>query len=308
MENRAHYVLIGMFTLIVVAALLLFALWLGKVGLNKHYHHYRIVFAEAVTGLTAGSQVQYNGIRVGEVEQLRLDPKDPRKVLVRIEVAADTPVRTDTRAELGKMGFTGGALVQLTGGTPDAEALLPTDSDPVPVIRAKSSGMNNLLATGNRIAAKLDTILDRVDQVVSKQNVAHIDRTLANIDRTTRTLAAEREDLRALIRQAASASKRLDETLAKTNHLLDGPGQKTLADAQRAMASLAKTSKTLDQLLANNREALQSGLRGTDQLGPTLRQMRTTLRHLDQLTRKLQDAPAAYLLDRKRPAEFTPKH
>ncbi len=306
MENRAHYVLIGLFTLVVVALLLLFALWLGKIGINQHNHDYRIVFKQAVTGLSKGSQVQYNGIRVGEIRELKLDKKDPRKVLVRIEVDADTPVNTDTVASVGSMGFTGGALVQLSGGTSQSTPLLPSKGDPVPLIKAKKSGMSNLLATAGKIADKMNTIIDRLDQVVSKENIDHINSTLANIDKTTHTLAAERQNMRKLIRQATTASRRLDTALASANQLIDGPARQTLQEARKAMASLDETTRTLNQLLTDNRQSLQAGLQGTDQIGPTLRQMRTTLRRIDELTRKLKTAPAAYLLDRKHPAQFTP--
>jgi phospholipid/cholesterol/gamma-HCH transport system substrate-binding protein len=73
------------------------------------------------------------------------------------------------------------------------------------------------------------------------------------------------------------------------------------------MASLQQTTKTLNDLLAENRDSLQSGLRGVDQIGPTLRQLRATLHDIQQVTNQLQANPAAYLLGRDHPAEFTPK-
>ena len=86
METRAHHVLIGLFTVIVVAAALLFALWLAKSSSDRQFSDYEIVFNEAVSGLSQGSAVQYNGIKVGDVTQLKLDPQDPRKVLDRKSV------------------------------------------------------------------------------------------------------------------------------------------------------------------------------------------------------------------------------
>ncbi len=88
METRAHHVIIGLFTLVVGAGALLFALWLGKSNLDSSYDNYEIVFHEAVTGLSNGSPVQFNGIKVGEVTRLRLDDADPSKVLATIRVAA----------------------------------------------------------------------------------------------------------------------------------------------------------------------------------------------------------------------------
>src|SRR5690606_13238633 len=100
METRAHHVLIGAFTLLVVAAALAFVLWLAKSHTDQDYGVYDVVFNEAVTGLSKGGGVQYRGITVGEVTQLSLAPDDPRKVIARIRVAGQTPIKVDTHAKL----------------------------------------------------------------------------------------------------------------------------------------------------------------------------------------------------------------
>jgi phospholipid/cholesterol/gamma-HCH transport system substrate-binding protein len=308
METRAHHVLIGAFTLVVVALAVLFALWLGKTSLNRQYSYYDIVFTEAVTGLSKGSPVQYNGIQIGEVSQLKLDPKDPRKVLARIQVAADTPIKVDTRAKLGLLGLTGVAFVQLSGGAPTSQPLMPTPDNPVPQIKSETSALSALLASGSDVVTSINGILDRLGKIISEQNVARINSTLKSIDQTTSTLAAERDDLRTLIREAAAASKQLNQTLAGANQLVNGPGRQTLDHAAAAMASLQKTTQTLDELLTENQGSLQSGLRGVDQIGPALRELRSTLRDIHQITSQLQANPAGYLLGRDHATEFTPKH
>ncbi|HET7930631.1 MAG TPA: MlaD family protein [Rhodanobacteraceae bacterium] len=307
METKAHHVLIGAFTLVVVVLGVLFALWLARTSLSRQYNHYDIIFTEAVTGLSKGSPVQYNGIQVGEVSQLKLDPKDPRKVIARIQVAADTPIKTDTRAKLGLLGLTGVAFVQLTGGMPNSAPLMPSAEDPVPVIRSESSALTKLLESGGDVVTSLNGILDRLGKIVSQDNVDRINHTLKNIDQTTTALASERDDLRTLIAQAAQASKQLNETLAGANQLVNGPGRETLERAASAMASLQKTTQTLNQLLAENQGSLQSGLRGVDQIGPTLRELRSTVRDIHRITSQLQANPAGYLLGRDQATEFTPK-
>ena len=107
METKANYVLIGAFTLVVAAFLLLFGLWAAKFSSERDWREYRVVFTEPVTGLTEGSSVQYNGIAIGTVETLDLDPKDPRRVIAKLKVKAGTPVKVDTRAKLSITGLTG---------------------------------------------------------------------------------------------------------------------------------------------------------------------------------------------------------
>ena len=119
METRANHVLIGAFTLGVCLFAVLFALWMAKYTTEKAYAEYDVVFQEAVTGLSTGSQVLYSGISVGEVRALSLMKDDPRKVVARVRLSAETPVRTDTRAKLTMTGLTGVAVIQLSGGSPD---------------------------------------------------------------------------------------------------------------------------------------------------------------------------------------------
>ncbi|MEP7042966.1 MAG: MlaD family protein, partial [Dokdonella sp.] len=118
METRAHHVLIGAFTIGVFLLALVFVLWMSKSSVDRKFNDYEIDFSEAVTGLSTGGLVQYNGIKVGEVTQLRLAPDDPRKVIARVRLDASAPVREDTRAKLGLQGVTGLAFIQLSGGAP----------------------------------------------------------------------------------------------------------------------------------------------------------------------------------------------
>jgi phospholipid/cholesterol/gamma-HCH transport system substrate-binding protein len=98
LESKANYVLIGAFTLVTAILLLFFGLWAAKYSSERSWTEYAVVFNEPVTGLTEGSSVQYNGISVGTVESLRLAPDDPRQVLARLKLQADTPVKVDTKA------------------------------------------------------------------------------------------------------------------------------------------------------------------------------------------------------------------
>ncbi|MBL7590285.1 MCE family protein, partial [Escherichia coli] len=67
----------------------------------------RIVFSGSVGGLSRGSSVNFNGIKVGEVTDIRLAPQDPRRVLATIKVDPATPLRADTRARLDSAMLTG---------------------------------------------------------------------------------------------------------------------------------------------------------------------------------------------------------
>ena len=114
METKAHYILIGAFTLIIGFGLLLFGLWAAKYSSDRTWQNYKVVFREAVTGLSVGIPVQYNGIAVGSITKLSLAPDDPRQVIADVRIESNTPIKTDTRAKLGIYAKTG--LISLGEG------------------------------------------------------------------------------------------------------------------------------------------------------------------------------------------------
>ena len=315
METRASYVLIGAFTLLVFLGAFLFVLWIGKVSLEREWTYYDIVFNEAVTGLTVGGAVQYNGIQVGEVRKLSLAPDDPREVIAHVRLNGDTPVKTDTHARLTLLGITGVTVIQLSGGSPRAERLVPKPGETAARIVADESALQSLLASGQDVAMSANDVLMRVGRLLSDDNVRHIANSLENIDQVTGALAAQRDELRTLVAQLASASKNLDATLrhidglATTTHrVVDTQARRTLVLANAWLESAQRVVETANAILDRNREPLaRFGDDTLVQVGPAIVELRETLRALRAITQRLEEDPAAYVLGRERIKEFTPK-
>ncbi len=202
METRAHHVLIGLFSVIVIGAALLFGLWLAKSGSEGKFNYYDIVFNEAVSGLSQGSSVQYSGIKVGDVAFLRLDPQDPRKVWARIRVVASAPIKQDTTAKLALTGITGTSIIQLSSGTP-ASPMLEGKDGKIPVIVATPSPLTQLLSNGEDLMGNINQLIARFSNLLSEENTARISRTLDHLDQATGALSAERENVSAVMQQLA---------------------------------------------------------------------------------------------------------
>ncbi|TCV95735.1 phospholipid/cholesterol/gamma-HCH transport system substrate-binding protein [Luteibacter rhizovicinus] len=312
METRAHHILIGLFTVLVVVAGLAFGVWLAKTRSDQEWNYYDVVFNEAVTGLSKGGAVQYNGIRLGDVTQLRLDPDDPRRVLARIRVSGDTPLRKDTHAKLALTGVTGVAFIQLSGGSPGSPLIVGHDGE-VPLIVADPSPFARLLANGEDLVTNINQVAARANDLLSKDNVHHIEHMLEHLDKTTGVIADEREDIRDLIKQLTIASRQANATLAETqklvqnaNGLVQNQGKPTLESAQRAMASLEHTTASIDRLLNDNSDAINGGAQSLGDLAPALRDLRDTLNSLRSITRRLDENPSGYLFGRDKTKEFTP--
>lgn len=314
METRAHHVLIGAFAIGVFLLALGFVLWMSKSGSERAFHYYDIVFTEAVTGLTVGGTVQYNGIKVGEVSRLSLAPDDPRKVIARVRLDGSTPVRQDTRAKLALQGVTGLAFIQLSGGTPGSPPLLPTPDRPVPVIRSEESALSKLLASGSDVVTSVNDVLVRMNEVLSTQNVARISATLEHVDQLTGALAGQRQDMSRALSQMAEASGELRKTLAtidamaaSTHALVRDDARAVLKSTQAALDSVDKLAGSAGALVEDNRAAINNfSNQGLRQIGPTVTELRETLRSLKQLSDKLS-ASDSLLLGRDQPKEFQPR-
>ena len=308
METKANYVLIGAFTIIIAAALLLFGLWAAKYSSERSWQEYQVVFREAVTGLSVGSPVQYNGIAVGSITKLSLAPNDPRQVVAQIRVESSTPIKTDTRAKLAITSLTGPTIIQLSGGTPQAPALTSVDKREAPVIQTAPSALQNITDTANRI-------VERLDEVLSDKNVASIAATLQNLENISGSLANRDEGLQALIVSARDAAKKLDATLTTTNGAIERIDQNLvrqlpplLNKLDATLAKLDSAAGNADAILGENRAAINSFANdGLGQLGPTLTELRGLVRDLRRVSDRLEGNPTRYLLGRDAPKEFEPK-
>ena len=307
METRANHVLIGAFTLLVTILAFAFALGAANYSSNRKWDQYEVVFSEAVTGLGNGGIVQYNGINVGEVTKLRLDPKDPRKVVARIRLEHDTPVKIDTKAKLAFVGLTGVAQIQLTGGLPESPRLEPTPEQPIPRIPTTPSALQNL-------SAAADDLVERVRSILSDENIARISGTLDDIHQLSSSVAGQKDDIAALVKNLKDVSVTLNATLLKAQGSLDTIDKGVVqnlpeltAKLDRTLSSLEETAKNANGMLAENRQPLADfSQNGLGQIAPTLAELRVLVRDLRRISSRLDRNPAGYATGRTHPEEFSP--
>jgi len=310
METRAHHLLIGLFTVFAVGAALAFAMWLGAGSTNSGHATYDVLFDEAVSGLSKGSMVEFKGIRIGTVDDLRIDPTDPHLVRARIRVDAGAPIYSDTRARLHTASITGLSTIRLTEG--NGELLKPQPGE-IPVIPTELSSLGKLLDSSGDVILNANDVLVHLRTLFSERNLTHIERILNNLELTTGAFANGREDIRQALAQLSQASSQANTVLAEAsqlmqnaNRLIDVQGKNTLDSAQRSMAALEHTTQSLDKLLADNRTPLDTGFKSLAELGPAVTELRATLASLRMIARRLEERPADYLLGREPAREFKP--
>jgi phospholipid/cholesterol/gamma-HCH transport system substrate-binding protein len=253
METRANYALIGAFTLAVIVAAFGFVYWFSGGDKAQRRQPVRIVFSGAVSGLSKGSFVTFNGLRVGEVSDVGFVPEDPRRVVARVEVDRTTPIRTDTRARLEVQMLSGVAQIALIGGEPGAPPLTPAPGQPLPTIFADRSEFQDIIETARSLARRADEVLEKVDRIVT-DNEGSISRTLLNVERFSQALGENAPGIDRFLSQVGQAAERIGPLAAKLETLAGNADDLLKSVDRQRVARIVENVEGFTQSVAQNRQ------------------------------------------------------
>lgn len=178
METRANYVLIGLFTILSIIAAIIFTVWMGNAGVNRQGSQYDVVFEGPVRGLEIGGEVRFNGIKVGEVTDLRLSEQNPKDVIARIRVQPTTPVKTDSIAQLEPSGLTGSTYIQILAGSDGAKRMYARLGQSPPIITSQRGQLDRLLQDGEGVISTSLEAVARLNKLLDAENLANFSKTL----------------------------------------------------------------------------------------------------------------------------------
>lgn len=269
METRANYALIGAFTLAVIAAAFGFVYWLSGGDTSQKREAVRVVFSGSVSGLAKGASVQFNGIRVGEVTDVRLLPEDPRRVVAVMEVDRSTPIRTDTRARLEAALLTGVTNLALIGGDPAAPVLAARPGEGLPTILADSSGAGDVMETARNVARRADDILARIDKVVA-DNEGVLSRSLGNLERFSEALGQNAPGMGKFLDQVGQAATKIGPLAARLEVLTNDVDELVRAVDKKRIAKIVENTESFTQALGENRATINKILAETASLAQRL--------------------------------------
>jgi phospholipid/cholesterol/gamma-HCH transport system substrate-binding protein len=289
LENRAHYALIGIFTLAVLTAAFAFVWWFNLSRNGAQLVNVRLIFTGSVSGLSRGSVVRFNGLRVGEVTEISLMADDPSRVSATIAVDPLTPLKADTRARLEYSGLTGVAAVQLTGGTKTAPVLATPDGEGSPTIFADRSDFQDVLESVQRIAGRTDSLISRAEKLLADNEPA-IGSTLKNVETFSQALAENSQGVSAFLAAMGDAGNRISSLSVQLERLA------TDADAVLRGIDPASLNRTLGnienvtQTLADSRSAISTFLADASATAKQLSQSATRFDSVMAQTQQLTSA------------------
>jgi phospholipid/cholesterol/gamma-HCH transport system substrate-binding protein len=296
MEKNANYALVGLSSLILFIGLVIFVVWLARLRINAEYDLYDILFQGPINGLSQGGEVRFNGIKVGEVTKIALDRTNPTRVIARARVTSDVPIRTDSYATLEPQGITGVNYVQITAGTPSKRLLKDTVAPgEVPKLRTQRSALSDLLEGGGTVLTRTVEALDRVNRLLSDQNIKTVGAAISDAQAVT----AELRERKAIVADAQKSLQSIDAAateiaaLSKSSReLVDEDGKRTLANlaaaSEEAQAAAKDIRTMIGQLQGPTSDFATNGL---PQLTSSVESLQETAESLDALIRDIQANP-----------------
>ena len=290
METRASYVLVGSFVLGLVAAAIIFVLWLGRSDGGRNLVMYRVHFPGAVTGLAPGAAVRYRGINKGEVREVRIDPEHDEIIEVKIRVDADTPIYTDTVASLEVQGLTGSPFVQLKRSpkpSVEGKKVDPKDRDKF-IIEGESSGLERIFEEFPKAIASVTKLANEASALLNKENQERFASILKNAD----------TGLKAIGDLATKAQKPVEE-LGR----LAGVAEKAFGEFDKASQSVDRAGQSISSFMGDARTVVRENRRpiadfaatGLYEMSLFLTDMRKFVRTFDRLLTRVESDPSQFL-------------
>jgi phospholipid/cholesterol/gamma-HCH transport system substrate-binding protein len=303
MEARANYVAVGGFVLAVLAGILVATLWLARVQFQTQYQFFETHVAGPVSGLGVGAPVRLNGIDVGRVTKMALDPKDPRLVTLLLQVRDGIEIHSDSVASIESQGLTGVSYVEISGGTLGSPLLIAAEGQKYPQIASRPSSLQEVFDNAPELLSRLLIIADRLEAVLDGKNRSAIAETLVNIRDTTGMLSRRSKDIDQLIADAgttmhnlADSSATLKSTLANLDRT-SGKADGLIASANTTFDHATKLATDLDSLVQSSRPGLRDlTTNGTTQLTELLSEARRLVASLNRVSTGLERDPSRLLL------------
>jgi phospholipid/cholesterol/gamma-HCH transport system substrate-binding protein len=257
MERKANYVLIGLFTFAVVAGAFGFVFWIHHTAGKKQSVLYRVIFDSSVSGLHRGGPVLFNGIRVGEVIALKLNPERPSEVEATLQVNKATPIRSDTHVGLEFTGLTGIASVSLKGVSATTPLIEREEGEP-PTLRADSTASQDLmnavrdaLNNANGVIAENREALHQAIKDLSvftsalARNADNVDEVVNNTKQATASVRNLADNLDKRTADITTGINKMTETATKQIEIVGGDAHRTLIHIDRAVTDLAKNPQRI---------------------------------------------------------------
>jgi len=312
MVSRAQKVRLAVFFIIgfSILAVIIISLLGSKFTEKRDFYH--IVYDNtSVAGLQIGGGVLYQGIRIGRIEDIQIDPKQIQDIIVHISVKRGTPIKIDQVATMVSIGITGLKQIEISGGTNDAPFLPPGGK-----ITAGRSLFDNISDTAEILTAKIERIIDNVIDLTNQQNQERFNNILSNIDvvidSSQQPLVNTVANIEKITTDLVVATAAAKEMLEKLNEAITAEGLKQIAtntetittnlakvDFNQLNTTMERVNETVSRtnLMISRVDALIH--KNSPDLTAAIQELRESLENLNEFTRLISEEPSLLIRSRR---------
>ena len=286
MENKARYTIVGLFVLIFTIAMILFILWLARYDLEEiNAKEFRLYSKTSIAGLNKNSIVEYKGLDIGTVNEIRIDPKNLEQIEIVLKITNPSVIKTNSYAIVQSQGVTGNKLIEIEGGTKEAE-LLETKEGSFAIIPLKKSFIDKLTSSAGNITSQIESVLKRFEVLLNDKNMQNIDQILVNTNSSTKNLEQTMLKVNNLIENSlVTTLKNIDNMTNSIDLVVKKDIAKTITKINSLSENFNLLSKDVSSIINNDVKALIQELKqtakSTQGIDKVLNDLENTLEKID---------------------------
>lgn len=291
MENKAHALAAGLFTIALLIATVLIGMWLSRDRVK--WVPYQIATKLSVPGLNPQADVRYRGLDVGKVEEISFDPQAPGQILVHLKIRPDTPITQSTFATLGYQGVTGIAYVQLDddGSRP---VRVYSSEDNIARIEMRPSLFDQLQNRGLAILQQTEQVAQRINNLLSPENQQKMLATFDNMSKAAREFENIPRQLQPTLTKLPALTAQAQQTLGSLNAL--STDARSLTNSLNSMAtSLQAPDGALDAFTSAAIQVRTAADKLEHETLPVMNDVRASLRAFNDTMESLRERPQSVL-------------
>ena len=291
MYSKVNYTIVGIFVLLFGAAMVWFAFWLAKYGLQEEFDTYRLEMKDSVSGLSIDSNVKLHGVNIGKVRKIQINPQNIETVEVLVEIKHGIPIKEDMIASTEMFGVTGLLSIAIEGGTNRAKTLVPTKKY-IPLIKTKPSLLSKLTYNLGGVTEKIEDLLVQSQKLLSDRNIETMGNILDNMEKVT----AKGEELEDKVMVTmTNINTKLTEAITDFKQM-----QKDFADIKEVTVptidNLMETSKNFNRVTLKVEKSIDRGDYNFKKIfEPMLVDIDILLGQLNDMSRSLENNPSDLL-------------
>ncbi|MCE3268182.1 MAG: hypothetical protein K0R49_434 [Burkholderiales bacterium] len=290
MRDNKQYLIVGLFVLI--SATVLIGVWIWFSSYNRQvYNTYVAAFNESVDGITTNSTVKYNGVEVGKVKKIELNPKDPRSILIYLDVLEQISLNKQTYASMKAQGVTGMFYISLNvqHGAKNNDNIEPHNSQPYPRIKTKESLLSGLTGQAQAIANNIGNLSSDMRTLLDEKNIKHVANILANLDKVSGSIANRSDEISESVKTMAQILKNVEKNSENLNS--------TFAKIQDLTKTVSETTSNANSLINNVQDNTLQNINAVllPNLNNAISHLNQSSYQFEQLLKLLNQNPSALI-------------